>query len=134
MELLKRVFDDHPAPASDAGRQALALVHSAAECAAACTACADACLSEEEVTRMRGCVRSCLDCADLCTVTGRLVSRPGEQDADTLRALLAACATACRACAEVCARHDDMEHCAACAESCRGCAEACEAMRAAIVG
>jgi hypothetical protein len=133
METLKRIFRDHPAPASDAGDEAYELVRATAECAAVCTACADACLAEEGVAELRGCIRSCLDCADLCSVTGRLLARPGEQDAETLRAQLTACEAACRACATVCAHHDGMAHCIACAEACRRCADACRRMRDAIV-
>ncbi|MEJ2539115.1 MAG: four-helix bundle copper-binding protein [Gemmatimonadota bacterium] len=134
METLKRIFRDHPSPASGAGDEAYGLVVAAAECSAATTACADACLAEEEVSRLRDCIRSCLDCADLCAVTGRLLARPGKQDADTLRAQLTACENACRACAELCAHHDGMAHCIACAEVCRRCADACRRMRAAVVG
>lgn len=135
MERIPRMFDTHPAPASDAGEQAFALVKAAAECTAVCTACADACLEEDDPRSLRRCIRHDLDCADICTVTLRLISRPGKQDPAVLRAQLETCAAACRACAEECERHADrMEHCRVCAESCRACAEACDRMRDAIVG
>jgi hypothetical protein len=134
MNRVHRVFADHPKPASDAGDEAFALVQAAAECSAVCTACADACLEEEDPGALRGCIRSNLDCADVTAVTGRLIARPGTQDATTLRAQLEACATACRACAAECERHaGKMEHCRICAESCRACAEACDRMKAALV-
>lgn len=134
MDRLRRLFSAHPHPASDAGKQAFALVSAASECAAVCTACADACLQEEDVASLRSCIRQNLDCADICAVVSRLIARPGEQDADTLRSQLDACAAACRACAEECQHHADaMEHCAVCAEACRACAEECERMNAAIV-
>lgn len=134
MERIPRIFDAHPAPASDAGEEAFALVKAAAECAVACTACADACLEEDEPGPMRRCIRQNLDCADLCVATLRLISRPGKQDPGVLRGQLDACAAACRACADECERHADrMEHCAVCAESCRACADACDRMRSAIV-
>src|SRR5690554_5492529 len=44
------------------------------ECAQACTACADACLSEDMVAELTKCIRTNLDCADLCETTG-IVSR-----------------------------------------------------------
>jgi hypothetical protein len=46
-----------------------------------------------------------------------------------LQAQLRACATACRACGDECARHAEgmnMEHCRVCAEACRRCEAACE--------
>lgn len=134
MHHLTRIFADHPAPASDAGDEAHALVQATAECAAACTACADACLAEDGVAHLRDCIRACLDCADVCVLAGRLVARPGKQDAEVLRTVLGLCATACRSCADECVSHDDMAHCTACADACRACAAACEAMQAAIVG
>ena len=133
MDRLRRLFETHPDPATDAGDAAHALVTAAAECTVVCTACADACLQEENVAEMRTCIRNNVDCADVCAATARLISRPGKQDASTLRAQLEACATACRACAAECERHANrMKHCAVCAESCRACAEACDRMKAAI--
>ena len=133
MDNVRYMFDTHPAPASDAGEAAYALVRAAAECSAVCTTCADACLSEDGVADLARCVRMCLDCAEICATTGTLIARPGPQDPETLRALLEACATACRACADECGGHaDHMEHCRICAESCAACAEACDRMRRAI--
>lgn len=132
MEQLKKMFTTHPAPASDAGEQALKTVYEAAQCALVCTTCADACLEEDG--DMRACIRRNLDCAELCTAVARMLSRPGKQDAATLQGLLAACARACRACAEECGRHaDHMAHCRICAETCAACADACDAMSDAIV-
>lgn len=134
MDRIRRMFSTHPEPASDAGDEAFALVKAAAECAHVCTTCADACLSEDDPAAMRRCIRGNLDCADICTATGRLISRPGEQDGAVLRAQLEACATACRSCADECERHaDSMEHCRVCAEACRACAEACDRMMEALV-
>lgn len=134
MDRLRRMFATHPAPASDAGEEAFALVTAAAECAHVCTTCADACLSEDDPAPMRKCIRSNLDCADVCMTTGKLIARPGEQDPDLLRAQLEACAAACRACASECDEHADrMEHCRVCAESCRACADACDRMTQALV-
>ena len=134
MERVREMFDTHPNPASDAGEEAFALVKATAECAAVCTTCADACLSEDDPSEMRECIRYNLDCADICATTGSLIARPGPQDPRTLQAQLAACAQACRACAEECERHaGSMEHCRVCAESCRACEKACERMREALV-
>lgn len=134
MDRVRQMFQSHPAPASDAGEEAFALVQAAAECTYTCTTCADACLEEDDPASMRTCIRLNLDCAEICSVTTKLIARPGEQDPDLLQAQLAACATACRACAEECDRHaGEHDHCRICAESCRECAEACERMKSALV-
>lgn len=133
MDRLRDMFRTHPAPATDAGEQAFALVAAASECVAVCTTCADACLEEDDPSSMRACIRNNQDCADICATTARLIARPGTQDAATLRAQLEACAAICRACADECASHADrMEHCRVCAEVCGTCADACDRMKAAL--
>lgn len=102
-------------------------------CSQACTACADACLSEDMVDQLRKCIRSDLDCADICSTTARVLSRHTEYDANITRAQLLACATACRACGDECERHAQMhEHCRVCAEACRACEQACNDLLATI--
>jgi len=134
MERVRRIFQSHPAPASDAGAQAYALVSAATECAHACTACADACLEGDDPAALRKCIRLNLDCAGICALTSRLISRPGRQDRNLLQAQLDACVAACRACADECEAHAEaMESCRICAESCRECIEACERMKEALV-
>lgn len=134
MDRVSRMFQTHPAPASDAGDEAFALVHAAAECTFTCTTCADACLEEDDPRALRTCIRLNLDCAEICAVTARLIARPGPQNQALLSAQLDACATACRACADECESHaDHMEHCRICAEACRACAEACDRMKSALV-
>ncbi|HUP24039.1 MAG TPA: four-helix bundle copper-binding protein [Thermoanaerobaculia bacterium] len=130
MDRVRQIFSHHPQPATDAGDEAFGVVAATAECAAVCTACADACLSEDDPTPMRDCIRLDLDCADVCRATGALLARPGRQDAATLKALLDACATACRVCAEECEKHAErMAHCRICAEASKACQRACERMR-----
>jgi hypothetical protein len=134
MDRVRRMFQTHPAPASDAGEEAFALIQAAAECTFTCTTCADACLEENDPAGLRSCIRLNLDCAEICAVTARLIARPGAQDQNLLRTQLEACATACRACADECAEHADrMEHCRICAEACRQCADACDRMKGALV-
>jgi hypothetical protein len=95
-------------------------------CGQACTACADACLSEDMVADLTTCIRTDLDCADICATTARVLSRHTGSDANITRALLEACATACKACGDECVRHAEMhEHCRICAEACRACEQAC---------
>lgn len=96
-------------------------------CSEACTACADACLSEGMVADLTKCIRTNLDCADVCSATARVLSRHTGYDANISRALLEACVMACRACGDECARHAGMhEHCRICAEACRACESACQ--------
>jgi hypothetical protein len=95
-------------------------------CSQACTACADACLSEDSVAELRKCVRTNLDCADVCDATSRVLSRHTGYDANISRAVLEACIAACRACGDECEQHASMhEHCRVCAEACRACEAAC---------
>lgn len=102
-------------------------------CAQACTACADACLSEDTVAELTTCVRTNLDCADVCAATARVLSRHTGYDANLSRSLLEACATACRTCGDECAAHAGMhEHCRTCAEACRTCEKACRDLLAAM--
>lgn len=134
MDRVRQMFQDHPAPASDAGDEAFALVQAAAECTYTCTTCADACLEEDDPSSLRGCIRLNLDCAEICSVTAKLIARPGAQDRNLLRAQLDACEAACSACADECEKHAERhEHCRICAESCRACADACERMKGALV-
>ncbi len=104
------------------------------ECSQACTACADACLSEEMVADLRKCIRTDLDCADVCATTARVLSRHTAYDANITRAVLEACAVACRACADECESHAGMhEHCRVCAEACRACEAVCAELLAVTV-
>ena len=96
------------------------------DCANTCTQCADACLSEQQLSELAKCIRLNLDCADICTATSRVVSRQTEYDANVTRAILEACATVCKSCGDECDRHaGHMAHCRVCAESCRRCEQAC---------
>jgi hypothetical protein len=102
-------------------------------CSQACTACADACLSEEAVVDLTKCIRTNLDCADICDTAARVLSRHTGYDANVSRTLLEACITVCRACALECGQHADMhEHCAVCAEACERCESTCRSLLAAM--
>lgn len=96
------------------------------ECARTCTACADACLSEDSVAELTACIRTNLDCADICTTTGHALSRYSSDDPNTTLDTVRACWIASKACADECEKHADMhEHCRICAETCRRCEVAC---------
>ena len=97
-------------------------------CAEACTVCADSCLAEPNVEELRQCIRRNLDCAEICSAVAAIASRRTGDNLSVVRAVLEACAIACRVCAEECGQHGEMhDHCRICAEACRDCEEACRA-------
>ncbi|OGX91635.1 four-helix bundle copper-binding protein [Hymenobacter coccineus] len=96
-------------------------------CVAACEHCATACLQEDDVKMMVGCIRLDRDCADICALTARFVAR----DSAHAQHLLQECAEICKACGDECAQHTHMQHCQECAAACRRCEEACRAGLAA---
>ena len=112
----------------------VAAIEATADCAQACTQCADDCLSEDDVKAMAKCIRTDLDCADVCATTERVLSRQTEYDANVTRAIVAACGQACKTCGDECEEHGrhGMEHCAVCAEACRACERACRELLDAI--
>jgi hypothetical protein len=117
------MLDTYPADLGRVDRAALArCIEACLECSQACTAC----LSEPAVADLAKCIRSNLDCADICDTTGRVLSRHTGHDANLTRAVLQACAQACRSCADECAHQAGAhEHCRVCAEVCRRCEQAC---------
>ena len=127
MSYAKQMLDTYPRGFNlDAGVLAAA-IEALSDCAQACTACADDCLSEEQVQDLIKCIRLNLDCADVCAATIRVVSRQTEYDANVTRPLLEACIAACRSCGDECSSHAEMhEHCRICAEGCRRCEQACQ--------
>lgn len=133
MDAVRAALDAHPDPASSAGDEALECMYETAQSSYVCTTCADACLVETGHGDLSQCIRTNLDCAELCSIAGRFLARPGHQDRETLERILEACALGCRACAEECRRHEDMDHCRVCADQCERCAEACDRMAAALV-
>ena len=127
------MLETYPQPINLDRTKLAATIDALIACSEACTACADACLSEERVADLTKCIRTNMDCADICATTARVLSRHTGYDANITRALLEACATACRSCGDECARHADMhEHCRICAEACRACERACRDLLAAM--
>ena len=128
MQDLQAMLRAHPAQPSELDAIARCVAACMA-CQQTCLSCADACLSEQHPEMLRPCITLDLDCADICGTTAAVLlrfSRPGPQP---LQAQVAACAQACRSCAEECRRHADMhEHCRICAEACERCHDACEDM------
>lgn len=122
----QELFEAHPKASASGDRARLA--DALTTCYQACNACADACLSEDMLDKLRQCIRSDLDCADICQATAAIVSRQTGANPEVVRQAVAACETACRLCAEECEKHADMhEHCRICAEACRACEDACRA-------
>jgi hypothetical protein len=103
------------------------------DCAQACTADADADLSERNVAELVKCIRLCLECTDVCGATVAVVSRLAEYDANVTVPLLEACVAICKSCGDECERHARMhEHCRVCTEACRRCERACRDLLAAM--
>jgi hypothetical protein len=134
MSQVAQMLRTYPADLGRVDRESLRrCIEACQDCAQACTACADACLSEDAVDPLVKCVRTNLDCADLCDATARVLSRHTGYDANLTRAVLAACALACRTCGDECARYAYLlEYCEVCAEACRACEKACAQLISAL--
>ncbi|MGS2616826.1 four-helix bundle copper-binding protein [Micromonospora sp. LZ34] len=133
MTIAMSMLETYPKSINLDRKKLAATIDALNECAQACTACADACLSEDSVAELIKCVRTTMDCSDICAVTARVLSRHTGYDATISRTLLDACATACKSCGDECERHARMhEHCRVCAEACRACEQACRDLLATI--
>ena len=129
---VQEMLETHPGSIADRDLVARC-IEECISCTATCTSCADACLGEQDVTKLVRCIRLNLDCADVCEATGRIVTRRTEADLTLVRDSVVACATACRICADECDRHaEHHDHCRVCAEECRRCELACHDLLAAI--
>ena len=117
----------HPRPTEVDQDTLLRCIEECLDCATSCTACADASLSEPDVSEMLRVIRLCLDCADECDATRRIVTRQTLPDLGLMRTMVEACAAACVVCADECDLHAaHHEHCRLCAEVCRRCKAACD--------
>lgn len=90
------------------------------ECVLACNQCYDACLKEDDVKMMVGCIRLDRECADMCAYLSQAITR----DSPFIKEIAEVCASICDACATECKQHSH-DHCQRCAEACLKCAEAC---------
>ena len=126
MKIIDSMLRTHPrADVQRAGHYAQVL-EALAQCVQVCESCADACLSEEHVAKLRRCIRTDLDCADVCAATASLLVRQTETPNEIVHAQLHACILACQVCGDECETHASMhEHCRICAETCRHCQERC---------
>jgi hypothetical protein len=133
MSYARQMLDTYPRDFNvDAGVLATT-IDSLNDCAQACTADADADLSEPNVAELVKCVRLCLECTDVCGAAVAVVSRLADYDANVIVPLLEACVAICKSCGDECERHARMhEHCRVCTEACRRCERACRELLAAM--
>ena len=125
----RAMLDAHPREFGFPAEHLAAAIEACFDCAQTCTACADACLGEDDVASMRRCITSDLNCSDICVATGRVLSRQTDYDAAVTQRALESCIRACTVCADECDKHaQHHRHCAICAEVCRACAAACAAL------
>ncbi len=96
------------------------LINDIKHCINTCEYCAHACLNEEDVASLTGCIKITRDCADICTLTLKYLAR----ESKFTDSLVELCANVCAACASECEKHDH-EHCKDCAEVCSECKEKC---------
>ncbi|HEU4807615.1 MAG TPA: hypothetical protein VFT01_05080 [Homoserinimonas sp.] len=95
----------------------------------ACTMCADS-ASGDQMARMAS---MCMTNADMCNTTMRMMMRPMGHDRASMMAMLEACMTMNKACADACmAQSAASDHAKMCAQVCMDCAAACEAMMASM--
>jgi hypothetical protein len=133
MSYAKRMLDTYPRDFNLDANLLAGAIDALSDCAQACTACADDCLSEQNVAELTKCIRLCLDCVDVCTTTLRVVSRQTDYDANITRPVLEACVATCKSCGDECEHHAGMhEHCRVCAEACRRCEQACSQLLVAM--
>ena len=100
------------------------LTHTLYDCINHCNYCADSCLEEEDVAKMRDCIRTDRVCAEVCSSLSQILATSYPD----ILGLVEYCEKICRACARECAKHEH-GHCLECAEACRKCAEACKGYR-----
>lgn len=101
------------------------LIHALGNCINHCNYCADACLDEDDVKKMKECIRIDKVCAEACAALSQILAIKGSDAAG----LVKYCQEVCRKCAEECEKHNT-QHCKDCAKACRECEEACKSYTA----
>lgn len=108
-------------------KQLSKVVESLSECARICTACADACLIEDNVMILIRTIRLNLDCADICDATCRVLLRQTDPEIEVVTKQLYSCISACSACGDETEKHNTQyEHCKISSNICRTCVKECE--------
>ena len=129
----QQMIETNPNPAPVDAATLAECIEASFDCAQTCTACADACLGEQEIQTLIKCIRDDLDCADICAATGNVLSRQTQPTSVVTRGILEACAASCKQCGDTCAEHaDHHEHCRVCMEACRRCESACNNLLSAM--
>jgi Domain of Unknown Function (DUF326) len=131
MSYARQLLDSYPRAATvDAGALA-STIEALSDCAEACTADADADLSEHELRDLVKCIRLCEDCADVCTAARNIISRQTDYDSGVTSPLMEACIRVCKSCSDECEQHAQRHaHCRVCLEACRRCEQACRELLA----
>jgi hypothetical protein len=129
MDRADEMLSSHPKPMELDRSLLLDCLRACQRCEQTCTACADACLAEEDVQGLRACIRLNLDCADACGALMRILSRQTQGDWRAIRSQLQAVGEIASLCATECEAHGTAHrHCHICAEACRECEAACAAL------
>ncbi len=126
MKSTMEMFRNHPLdPICDSEKMA-AVIAAINICGQACTTCADACLNEQDIGPLVGCIRVNQDCADICNATSAILSRLTKGSPEVLKAAVEACAIIAGACADECEKHGDKHtHCRLCKAACISCEKEC---------
>ena len=135
MGYVTQLLDSYPRTAAVDTDAVASTVDALNDCAEACTADADADLSEQQLLELVKCIRLCQDCADVCSATRNIVSRQTDYDSGVTRPLLEACIRICKSCGDECEQHAQKHaHCRVCLEACRRCEQACRELLAVTKG
>ena len=131
MSYARQLVDSYPRTATVDAVALAATIDALNDCAEACTADADADLSEHELLALVKCIRLCQDCADVCTATRNIISRQTDYDSGVTSLLLEACVRICKSCGDECEQHAQSHaHCRVCLRACRRCEKACRGLLA----
>lgn len=98
------------------------------ECIKACERCIVECLESERWSERERCIDACRDAIDLCNLVRQFAVR----ESPLFSQSLALCATACRACADECAKEFGCpsDGSAWCVSACNECVSACATLGA----
>jgi hypothetical protein len=97
------------------------LIQTLTQCARNCDDCTAACLAEDDVNRLKDCIRNNLVCAAACRFTALAL----QHDSPHLYQIVTLCETVCSTCESSCSQHEH-QHCKTCAVVCRESAAECK--------
>lgn len=102
------------------------LIRALGNCINHCNYCADACLEEDDVSKMAECIRTDKVCAEVCSSLNQVLATKYKD----VEGLVKYCQSVCSKCADECSQHKH-QHCQDCADACRKCEKACQEFLAA---